>query len=118
MVDQKWRSIDRAAGFFLRFLGRLILTGIFGLAAAYIALCFWSANQCWGCNGPGGDVWMIAFFLSPIGVPAVFISICYLLWKLVRFTRTGASAATASNYIPRDHERPSVPPSFKDFDRP
>ncbi|MEH2513432.1 hypothetical protein V1291_004786 [Nitrobacteraceae bacterium AZCC 1564] len=47
------------------------------------------------CNGPEADVWMVPFFLAPIGLPLLIASIVMSIMKVIRRPR-GSSQPDAS----------------------
>ncbi|MCW2274297.1 hypothetical protein GJ654_09605 [Rhodoblastus acidophilus] len=51
-----------------------VLTLIFAQAT-----CSPFASSSRACNGPEGDVWMLPFFLAPVGLPAVVAAIVFMV---------------------------------------
>ena len=60
----------------IKAIGILLLAGP---AVFWIASVLWAQSQCsiigTQCHGPDGDVWVLPLFLTPIGLPAVVISV-------------------------------------------
>jgi hypothetical protein len=75
----------------LRIIAIALKALCFALALGWLALIFVAQSTCsilpsigHQCHGPEGDVWMLPFFYSIVGLPALVASIIIIVIALMR----------------------------------